>query len=546
MPERINKLIAILSGYREDLPVEVIVKFHGSLQRIGADLGAEIEVLDENYAVITLRAGQIEALYQYSVIEYIELPKLLNVSMNQGLSQSCIPPVQSNPLGLSGRGVIVGVIDSGIDATHPDFRTADGKSRILYIYDQETRTEFNQSQIDAALASPDIYGATVGMDTLGHGTAVTGIAAGNGRGSDGAYRGVAYEADIIAVKLGRKGFESFARTTEIMRAVKYLREKAVMLNKPSVINLSFGTNDGSHSGDSLFETYLDDMAAKWKSSIVVATGNEGSAGHHCAGTIQTGQTVNIPFAVAPYLKSLYLAMWKDFADSLELELFYPNGHSSGPIQEGMATVRPDSGSSVRMFHSAPVPYSRNEEVFFLFFGETGYIPDGMWHIRMTGMNVVSGRFDMWLPSTEQAGRNTAFSLPSPDLTCTLPATAQKVVSVGGYNGALNTYAEFSGRGGKNGKPDLVAPAVSIMSAKTGGGYDRFSGTSMAAPFVSGAAALMMQWGIVDGHDPFLYGERLKAYLQKGATRAANMTYPNPQWGYGALCLDRTMSLLTGP
>jgi len=160
---------------------------------------------------------------------------------------------------------------------------------------------------------------------------------------------------------------------------------------------------------------------------------------------------------------------------------------------------------------------------------------------------VDGRFDIWLPTVEEAGMGTAFTRPSPETTLTLPSTARYVISVGGYNGTINAAAQFSGRGFTRNndyeKPDLVAPAVGIVSARPGGGYDSFTGTSMAAPFVAGAAALMMQWGIVLGNDPFLYGQRVKAFLKKGARRNAGMAYPNPIWGYGALCLKDAMDYL---
>ena len=108
-----------------------------------------------------------------------------------------------------------------------------------------------------------------------------------------------------------------------------------------------------------------------------------------------------------------------------------------------------------------------------------------------------------------------------------------------------TYADFSGRGTERGenfrKPDLAAPGVDIMTTVPGGGYAPATGTSFATPFVTGAAALLMEWGITDGNDPFLYGEKVKAYLQKGArSLPAFSEYPNPQIGWGTLCVRESL------
>lgn len=538
---------------------EVIVKYSGDIHRVETELGVEVEVLGEGFAIITLRGDQIPLLYDYREIEYIELPKTLTLTLYQSLRAACISSVQSPAeYNLTGTGTLVGIIDSGIDYTHPDFRNQDGSSRILYIWDQTADgsppfgfrqgTEYNNQQLNMALASTQPYEIVTSTDVIGHGTAVAGIAAGNGRASEGRQMGVAPDASLIIVKLGYRGFESFARTTEVMRALKYLLDKAEELGMPIAINISFGTNAGSHDGSSLFENYVNTVTGRWKNVIVAATGNEGAAGHHFSGEIGPALTKDVGFVVAENLDSLYLTFWKNFADSFTLELILPNGKSTGEIGSSQRyTIKNMDGVSLQIFYGQPTHYNEDQEIYFLIRKQESNIPQGIWRLRVRGVEVIDGRFDIWLPTVEEVGMGTAFTDPSPGTTLTLPSTVERVLSVGGYNAAIDAAAQFSGRGFTRNnayvKPDLVAPAVGIISARAGGGYDSFTGTSMAAPFVTGAAALMMQWGIVLGNDPFLYGQRVKAYLKKGAKRRPYINYPNPIWGYGALCLKDTMDFL---
>lgn len=538
--------------------IEVIARFSGDISQLAEELDAEVEVLYYSYAIITINKNNLLKLYSHPQIESLELPKSLYFNSVFNLLTSCIRTVQSTEsYNLRGRGVIVAIIDSGIDYTHRDFRNEDGTSRILYIWDQTAEgtppegfasgAEYNNEEINMALENAFPFQVIPMVDTNGHGTAVAGIACGNGISSNGENLGVAPEADIIAVKVGTRGYRSFARTTELMRAIKYVIEKARVLDKPCAINISFGTNNGSHRGVSLLETYIEYVSAIWKIAIVIPTGNEGSAGHHYQGQLTSNQETSIEFFTSAGLTQFYITLWKNFVDEFTVEIIFPGGGSSGiiGIESQVKTVR-YSNVSLTVIYGQPSHYSDRQEIFFNFTAAEGLISAGVWRLVIRSGEIVDGQIEMWLPTTEEVTEGTFFSTPSINNTLTIPSTARKIITVSGYNDRIGNIAEFSGRGNVNielPNPDISAPAVGIISTKAGGGYDSFTGTSMAAPFVTGSAALMMQWGIVNENDPFLYAERIKAFLRLGAVRMRNVRYPNPLFGYGKLCLSNTMSYL---
>ena len=535
---------------------DVIVKYSGPESGLGGERIQVVPLLG-GYAVVTLPEAEISAYSVREQIEFIEKPKRLYFETFEEREASCILPVQNGADGLTGEGILVGIVDSGVDYFHPDFRNEDGSTRILRLWDQSVAgnppkgyvsgTEYTKEEIDEALALGETEGRRLvpSGDFSGHGTAVLGIAAGNGRASDGVNRGVAYRSDLLVVKMGNPRENSFPRTTELMEGIDYLIRQAVKMRKPIVINVSFGNNYGSHRGDSLLENYIDTVAAMGRTVIVTGTGNNGSQPWHAGGILQQGKTEEIQLAVGAFEPTLNVQLWKDYEDEMEIYLESPSGERIGPLYERLGPQRHLlENIELLIYYGKPGPYQLSQEIYIDFIPEGNYVDSGVWKVLLSGKRVRSGQYFLWLPGGNVLNRGTGFYSPRAVGTLTIPSTAGKVISVGAYDSRQNAYADFSGRGSQFlpiRKPDLAAPGVSISAPVPGGGYATVTGTSFAAPFVSGSAALLMEWGIVKGNDPFLYGEKVKAYLRKGAQRVGGYEeYPNVEVGWGRLCLERSL------
>lgn len=523
---------------------ELIVRYTGSLDGLRTRYPQiRIRELLNQYAVLIVPETLVDAVSQETVIDYVEKPKQLYFELQAGKAASCINAVQqgmNNPFGLFGKGTIVAVIDTGIRAESMEFRNADGSTRILNIWDQTTRTEYNRSQIDEALQNEikDTAGIP-GADILGHGTQVAAIACGSS--------GVAAQADILVVKLGLAAKNGFPRTTQLMEALDYVVRKAIDYGKPLAVNISFGNNYGDHTGSSLLENFINDIADSWKCSICIGSGNEGLGAVHTGGTLTEDTEETVELAVSSYETGLSIQIWKDYWDDIAVEIIAPSGRNLGRIQENsrVSRIRYEDMELLTYF-GEPSPFRIRQEIYIDMIPQTVYIQSGLWKFRLIPRSIRNGRYDMWLPAQGALNFGTGFTSPDSASTFTIPSAAAKAVTVGAYDAGTGSAAPFSGRGyiveiggSLMVKPELAAPGVNVLVPSVSG-MARVSGTSYATPFVTGSAALLMEWGIVRGNDAFLYGEKLKAYLIKGAEPLAGAAVPDTQTGWGRLCLKNSL------
>lgn len=558
----------LATGYNKDDKVwELIIKHDSNI--VWPDYVMQVNQLNAGYSTVKIKQQYIDELSDYKGIHYIEKPKRLYFDRNK-INKSYTNVISNgliiNNSGVDGHGTIVAVIDSGIDYSHFVFRDKDGQTKLLGLWDQTTTYRGENAEkwleVTGKLPGPP-SGYSNGIlyprewinyvleqrvqqrssllpqeDFSGHGTAVCGIAS-----------EIAPMADILFVKLGQDTGDSFPKTTRLMEAINWVIDVAVELDRPIAINLSFGNNYGPHDGRSLLERFIDDVSLIGRNNIIIGTGNEGDRRLHFETLLPKTYSfvTRAEFVISHNQRTFNIQIWKKYFDDVEIELELPNGNVY-PIKGSSFTKRTKEENVTKItynemtiyaFVSPPTPYNELEEIYFEFIlgEEQLFLQGGRYSINITSLGIVDGRVDMWMPSGDVVERDTGFLFPSPDTTLTIPSTAANAISVGAINSHNFTAAQYSGRGFLiNGliKPDVAAPGTDILAPAPGGGYSLNTGTSMAAPFITGCTSLLMQWGIVDRNDVFLYGQKLKAVLLSVANRqdVAPFIFPNTQTGWG--------------
>ncbi len=531
---------------------ELIIKYTGNLDKIATQLEFTFTELLNGYAIIRISEEKIELLSQIPEIIFIEKPKSIytaDTSIQTGKIVSCMDInvealLGTSDVALNGDGVLVAVIDSGIDFSNPYFINPDGTSKIVSYWNQDVPgnppegykigSVYSGEELKSIDRTDSIFYDLT--DVSGHGTAVAGIIAES-----------VPMAGLIIVKLADSNNFGFPRTTSLMMGIDYSIRVALNLNLPLVINISFGNNYGDHAGNSILESYINDVSGVGRINMVTGMGNDGNSGRHIRRLLKTGQSTDAEFIVRLYETAINIQIWRSYADDVLISMTTPRNEIIGPFnkyQEIMTYNLADM--TIIVLNGSPSPINKNQETYISIIPNQTYIQEGIWKISIQAKKINDGFIDLWLPVADSTSTAVSFLESDADISLTIPASASSTISVGAYDAVSLTYAPFSGRGftrDNRVKPEISAPGVGIKTAAIGGGETIVSGTSFAAPFVSAGAAMLMQWGITTGNDPYLYAEKLKAYLIRGARKLPGyMEWPNEKLGYGALCVKDSLPI----
>lgn len=532
----------------------------------------------KNYNIIYLDRT-IEANVREYFFSYGSVPKLYGLMQESGMGAgfdpasliaSGITQIQREPLSLTGRGVVIAIIGTGIDYTSPAFLNEDGTTRILAIWDQTIQTgtppkgydygtEYTREDINRALQSEDPFSVVPSRDENGHGTSMASVAAGSRVRTGLGFQGAAPDSDIVVVKLKEckqylrnfylvpQGVPAF-QENDIMLAVQYADSYTEPFRRPTVICLGLGTNYGDHTGSSPLGKYLNDLAVNRSRAVVVAGGNEGNASHHHAGILNNrgGRTENSK-AVEVRVEGgigFIMELWGSLPDVFTIFIRTPGGETIPPVRLGIREsitfnfVYERSKVTITGFFVEP---ESGEELIFIRIEDP---TPGIWTFRVEAAGEIhNGEFHIWLPITQFLSAPAYFLEPSPYVTLTDPAMATNVIGVSTYDASNNSFYINSGRGfSRTGviRPDFAAPGVNVSTIN-----GRESGSSFAAAITAGAVAQFMQWAVVEGNNRVVESREIKNYFIRGASRNFDLAYPNREWGYGRLNVVGTFDALIG-
>lgn len=538
---------------------DFLVQYSGDPSLLERFQDATVNTINFFYAVVHVPVSQVT---DNIIVKrgYSALPRLYGLISQASLEASGISRLRNiSNFNLRGQGVLIGIIDTGIDYTNPVFQYADGTTRITTIWDQTIQSEnypefagygtvYTREQINEALQSANPLGIVPTMDEVGHGTMVAGIAAGSEIPDRGFY-GVAPEAEIAVVKLkpAKQFLKDFFRVpqdvlcyqgNDIMFAADYLVEFAKQVNRPIAISIAIGTSQGPHDGRTFLGSYLSLRSEDIGVAVIIAAGNEGNARRHYFGIVDRNRGYDeVELNIGENEQGFSMELWGASPNTYSIDILSPSGEYVPRITARLVESREVSfifERTIIYIDFVMVEAQSGDQLILVRFSD----PDpGIWRFRVYGRGYLELSFHIWLPMSGFVSEDTFFIRSDPYTTILSPGNTQTPITITAYNQEDDSLYQQASRGYTrtlNIKPDLAAPGVGILSPSLNHDFTEVTGTSASAAHTTGVAAMLLEWGIVNGNYSNMNTLEMKMFMIRGARRDVDLIYPNQDWGYGIL------------
>lgn len=540
---------------------DLIIDYTGDLSIVQEFPDATINPINFTVAVVHV---PVSFITNQTILElgYSVFPSIVGTVNQSSLEASGVQRLRSIPnLNLRGQNVLIGILDTGIDYTNPIFRRADGTTRIAAIWDQTIQseqlpegfyygTEYLREQIDLALQNENPFDIVPTKDDIGHGTMIAGIAGGN-EVPESDFAGVAPDAEFVVVKLkpAKKYLKEFFlipeaaigyQENDLSFALEYLLDVSARLSKPMTICIAVDTSQSSHDGRGTLSTYLSLIAATEGIAIVISAGNEGNGRRHFSGIpdkIKGYDTVELN--VGENESGFSMELWGQHPGLFSVDILSPSGEYISRISSGRDSFREISfifEKTVIYLDFQMVESQSGDQLILFRFKDPA---PGIWKINVYSRGDLELGFHIWLPMEKFISANTFFIRPDPYVTVLTLGTATVPITATAYNHIDDSLWLDSSRGySRIGAitPQIAAPGVNIVGPTLDQTFAEFTGTSVSAAHMTGAAVLLLEWGIVRGNLPDMSSVEIKKLVVRGARRDIDLVYPNRDWGYGILDL----------
>ncbi len=548
--------------------LDLIISYNQNIGAFSRYPNAVNQIMNDKYAVVYIQENNLtgSTFKQYG---YTPLPACYGLAVQKSFEASGIQRLRRLPnFNLRGQGVLIGIVDTGIDYTNKVFRNADGTSRIMAIWDQTIDspnyplpyfygTQYLKEDINRALSSANPLEVVPSTDTNGHGTMLAGIAAGS-EVPENDFSGVVPDSELIVVKLKQAkpilrefyliptNMDCF-QENDIMWGVQYLVNMARALKRPIAICLGVASTQGAHDGRGALSDQIA-IAADFSGIVIsVAGGNEGNAAGHFYSEINPSIGFsNVELNIGENEPGFSMELWGTAPNTYSIDILSPSGEYIPRITESLRVNRDISfvfeKTEISVVYQM-VETATGDQLIFLRFREPA---PGIWTFKVYTRGDISGTFHIWLPISGFIAEGTYFIQPDPYTTITSPGNALAPITVTAYNPDNNTLYRRASKGYSRIntiKPECAAPGVNLPAPTLTGGFANMTGTSAAAAHTAGVTAMILEWAIVKGNYPGVDSIEVKKFIIRSAKRNTNISYPNRDWGYGILDIYNVFDIL---